>query len=95
MDVAFGGKIIWDAVATASSYKVRARTTANLLINELDVVATEALVADLIAGGGLIVGQTFRVEVASVDSFGNVGTFSPQESFVLIVPPYPTNIRVG
>lgn len=93
MTVTFAGKILWDAEPSASSYVAQSRNNAGTILNTVPVSGTEVLVDDLLSGSSLGVGDDFRVEVASVDSFGNQGAFSSLVTFTLQAPPPPTNIR--
>ena len=93
MDVTFAGKILWDAEPSAASYVAQSRNGGGTVIQSIATSTLELSVQDLILGGGFLPGQTFRVEVASVDAFANQGTFSPMITFTLVSPPAPTNIR--
>lgn len=93
MTVTFGGKILWDPVASAVSYVAQSKNNGGSILNTVPTANTEVPVQDLVAGAGLNPGDTFRVEVASVDSFGNQGSFSALVTFTLQAPPAPENIR--
>lgn len=93
MDVTFAGKILWDPVASADSYVAQSRNNAGTLLNTVPTSLAEVSVQELVANSSLTAGDTLRVEVASVDSFGNQGSFSPLVSFTLVAPPPPSNIR--